>query len=72
LPLNARFALAEMSTVWIVPFLMFFDVTTTVAAVLLAAATTAATTAAMSALFIGISNPFLLPVQPPTQFVALG
>jgi hypothetical protein len=33
LPLNARFALAPISTVWIVPFLMFFDVTTMVAAV---------------------------------------
>jgi hypothetical protein len=51
LPFNARFALTLRSTVWIVPFLMFFDVTTIVAAVPLAAATIAATTAAMSAVF---------------------
>jgi hypothetical protein len=57
LPFSARFALALMSTVWIVPFLMFFDVTTIVAAVALAAATTAATTAAMSAFFT--ETPFL-------------
>jgi hypothetical protein len=57
LPFSARFALALMSTVWIVPFLMFFDVTTMVAAVLLAAATTAATIAAMSA-FLKVSSPF--------------
>ena len=40
-----------MSTVWIVPFLMFFDVTTIVAAVAVLPAITAETTAAMSALF---------------------
>jgi hypothetical protein len=51
--LNVRFALPLMSTVWIVPFLMFFDVTTMVAAVPLAAATAAATTAAMTAFFTG-------------------
>jgi hypothetical protein len=45
-------ALALMSTVWMVPFLMFFDVTIMVAAVPLVAATTAATTAAITALFI--------------------
>jgi hypothetical protein len=39
-----------MSTVWNVPFLMFFDVTTVVAAVVPAIA--AETTAAMSALFL--------------------
>jgi hypothetical protein len=50
-----------MSTVWIVPFLMFFDVTMMVAAVLLAAATTAATTAAISAFLTG--NP-LVPLSP--------
>jgi hypothetical protein len=43
---------ALRSTVWIVPFLMFFDVTTIVAAVPLAAAMTAETTAAMSAVFM--------------------
>jgi hypothetical protein len=58
---SARFALALMSTVWMVPFLMFFDVTTMVAAVPLAAATTAATTAAMSADFIFL-NPSLSPL----------
>ena len=52
LPLSARLALALMSTVWIVPFLMFFDVITMVAAVPLAAATTAATAAATIALFM--------------------
>jgi hypothetical protein len=51
--LSVRFALPLMSTVWIVPFLMFFDVTTMVAAVPLAAATAAATTAAMTAFFTG-------------------
>lgn len=56
-PRSARFAAALMSTVWIVPFLMFLEVTRMVAAVPLAAATTAATTAAMSALFTG--TPFL-------------
>jgi hypothetical protein len=55
-----------MSTVWIVPFLMFFDVTTIVAAVLLAAATIADTTAAMSALFI--FNPF--PAASPWRLAA--
>src|SRR5512132_2757607 len=52
-PRSARFAAALVSTVWIVPFLMFLEVTRMVAAVPLAAATTAATTAAMSALFTG-------------------
>ena len=46
-----------MSTVWIVPFLMFFDVTRIVAAVPLAAATIAETTAAINAVFI-LLNPF--------------
>jgi hypothetical protein len=46
-------AFALMSTAWIVPFLMFFDVTMMVAAVPLAAATTAATRAAIIAFFIG-------------------
>jgi hypothetical protein len=41
-----------MSTVWIVPFLMFFEVTTMVAAVAVAEATTADTIAAMIAAFI--------------------
>jgi hypothetical protein len=50
--LQRRFAAELMSTVWIVPFLMFFDVTIMVAAVPLAAATTAATTAATSAFFM--------------------
>jgi hypothetical protein len=44
--------LALRSTVWIVPFLMFFEVTTIVAAVALATATSAATTAAIAALLI--------------------
>jgi hypothetical protein len=51
LPFSARFAAALMSTVWIVPFLMFFDVMIMVAAEPLAAATTAATTAATSTFF---------------------
>ena len=50
-------ALAEMSTVWIVPFLMLFDVTTVVPAVAVVPAIAAETTAAMSALFL--SPPFL-------------
>jgi hypothetical protein len=41
-----------MSTVWIVPFLMLFDVTTMVAAVAVVLAMTAATIAAMSAVFM--------------------
>ena len=61
MPFSARFALALMSTVWIVPFLMFFDVTTMVAAVPLAAATTADTIAAMSAVFM--SQPFYVPLS---------
>ena len=36
MPFNARFAPGLMSTVWIVPFLICFDVTTMVAAVPLA------------------------------------
>jgi hypothetical protein len=52
LPFSARFALALMSTVWIVPFLMFFDVTTMVAAVAVVLATMADTTAAISALLM--------------------
>jgi hypothetical protein len=55
LPFNARFAFALMSTVWIVPFLMFFDVTTMVAAVAAVLAITAETTAAMSALFMDVT-----------------
>jgi hypothetical protein len=47
-----------MSTVWIVPFLMFLEVTNMVAAVPLAAATTAATIAAISA-FFKLCDPFL-------------
>jgi hypothetical protein len=43
-----------MSTVWIVPFLMFFDVTTMVAAVAVVLAITAETTA--SGLAVGISG----------------
>jgi hypothetical protein len=46
-----------MSTVWIVPFLMFFEVTTMVAAVAVVPAMTAETTAATSALFR--CSPFL-------------
>jgi hypothetical protein len=45
-------ALALISTVWIVPFLMFFDVTTMAAAVAAVLAITAETTAAISALFM--------------------
>jgi hypothetical protein len=52
LPFNAAFAFALMSTVWIVPFLMFFDVTTMVAAVAVVLAITADTTAAINALFM--------------------
>jgi hypothetical protein len=44
-----------MSTVWMVPSLMFLDVTTMVAAVPLAAATTADTTAAINAVFTLLS-----------------
>jgi hypothetical protein len=54
--------LALRSTVWIVPFLMFFDVTTMVAAVAVVQAITAETTAAMSALFtvpLLVSDPFM-------------
>jgi hypothetical protein len=57
-PFSARFAFALISTVWIVPFLMFFDVTIMVAAVPLAAATAAATTAATSAFFMIEKSPF--------------
>jgi hypothetical protein len=49
-PFNARLALALMSTVWIVPFLMFLLVTTN-EAVAEAAETNIATIAAMIALF---------------------
>jgi hypothetical protein len=57
-PRRAFLARGLMSTVWIVPFLMFLDVTTMVAAVPLAAATMAETTAAMRAVFT-LLNPFL-------------
>jgi hypothetical protein len=50
-----------MSTAWIVPFLMFLEVTTMVAAVPLAAATIAATSAAITA-FFKVVAPFFLPL----------
>jgi hypothetical protein len=49
--------LALISTVWIVPFLMFLEVTTMVAAVAAVLAITAETNAAISALFM--CSPFL-------------
>jgi hypothetical protein len=54
-PCNAFFALGLMSASWIVPFLMFFDVTRIVAAVPLAAETIAETTAATNAVFMLLS-----------------
>jgi hypothetical protein len=55
-PFNARFAFALISTVWIVPFLMFLLVTTN-AAVADAAETNIATIAAMIALFTMTPSP---------------